>query len=392
MKQLVLLILLAMGTMVHAQREKVQAYVNQYKDLAMAEMRRTGVPASITLAQGILESQSGESKLAQKSNNHFGIKCKTEWTGEKTYHDDDLRQECFRVYPSVEDSYKDHSDFLKNREYYTALFKLDPTDDKGWAYGLKKAGYATEKDYPTRLLKLINDFELHQYSVQALENKDLSVSNARVETKAPIAQTTPANTPIVKSSAVTSMPVNNSPRLRVINQTKAPAVEEQEKMDSLVTQTATAIENAQQEQELVKSNKENFKEPVKKAALYPSEPFSINHTKVIFAAAGTSTLSIANKYGISLSKLFDFNEMEQKDILDQDQLLFLEKKLKKGATDVYVCKAGETLKDIAQKEGVRLDALMEYNNLSKNSVLTDGQKLQLRAPEKAAGKNVKSPK
>jgi LysM repeat protein len=380
--------MLALSTMANAQREKVQNYVNQYKDLAMAEMRRTGVPASITLAQAILESQSGESKLAQKSNNHFGIKCKTEWTGEKTYHDDDLRQECFRVYPTVEDSFKDHSDFLKNREYYTALFKLDPTDDKGWAYGLKKAGYATEKTYPTRLLKLIEDFELHQYSVQALENKDLPISNERVETKV----TAPTNTPIVKSSAVTSMPVNNSPRLRVINQTKPPVVEEQEKMDSLVNQTAAAIETAQQEQELVKTNKENYKEPVKKNTLYPSEPFSINHTKVIFAAAGTATLSIANKYGISLSKLFDFNEMEQKDILDQDQLLFLEKKLKKGATDVYVCKAGETLTEIAQKEGVRLDALMEYNNLSKNSVLTDGQKLQLRAPEKAAGKNVKSPK
>jgi Mannosyl-glycoprotein endo-beta-N-acetylglucosaminidase/LysM domain len=380
--------MLALSTMANAQREKVQNYVNQYKDLAMAEMRRTGVPASITLAQAILESQSGESKLAQKSNNHFGIKCKTEWTGEKTYHDDDLRQECFRVYPTVEDSFKDHSDFLKNREYYTALFKLDPTDDKGWAYGLKKAGYATEKTYPTRLLKLIEDFELHQYSVQALENKDLPISNERVETKV----SAPTNTPIVKSSAVTSMPVNNSPRLRVINQTKPPVVEEQEKMDSLVNQTAAAIETAQQEQELVKTNKENYKEPVKKNTLYPSEPFSINHTKVIFAAAGTATLSIANKYGISLSKLFDFNEMEQKDILDQDQLLFLEKKLKKGATDVYVCKAGETLTEIAQKEGVRLDALMEYNNLSKNSVLTDGQKLQLRAPEKAAGKNVKSPK
>ena len=380
--------MLALSTMTNAQREKVQNYVNQYKVLAMSEMRRTGVPASITLAQAILESQSGESKLAQKSNNHFGIKCKTEWTGEKTYHDDDLRQECFRVYPTVEDSFKDHSDFLKNREYYTALFKLDPTDDKGWAYGLKKAGYATEKTYPTRLLKLIEDFELHQYSVQALENKDLPTSNERVDTKV----TAPTNTPIVKSSAVTSMPVNNSPSLRVINQTKPPVVEEQEKMDSLVTQTAAAIETAQQEQELVKTNKENFKEPVKKNTLYPSEPFSINHTKVIFAAAGTATLSIANKYGISLSKLFDFNEMEQIDILDQDQLLFLEKKLKKGATDIYVCKAGETLTEIAQKEGVRLDALMEYNHLSKNSVLTDGQKLQLRAPEKAAGKNVKSPK
>lgn len=381
-----------MGTLAQAQREKVQNYVNQYKDLAMSEMRRTGVPASITLAQGILESQSGESKLAQKSNNHFGIKCKTEWTGEKTYHDDDLRQECFRVYPSVEDSYKDHSDFLKNREYYTALFKLDPTDDKGWAYGLKKAGYATEKDYPTRLLKLIADYDLHQYSVQALEHQDLPNSKEKEVPKTTATAAIPNNTPIVKSTALTSMPVNNSPRLRVINQTKSPAVEEQEKMDSLATQTAAAIENAQQEQAIANTQQENSKTTVKKTALYPSEPFSINHTKVIFAAAGTSTLSVANKYGISLSKLFDFNDMDQTDILEQDQLLFLEKKLKKGATDIYVCKAGETLTVIAQKEGVRLDALMEYNHLTKNSVLTEGQKIQLRAPEKAAGKNTKSPK
>lgn len=392
MKQLVFLIFLTMASLAHAQREKVQNYVNQYKDLAMAEMRRTGVPASITLAQGILESQSGESKLAQKSNNHFGIKCKTEWTGEKTYHDDDLRQECFRVYPSVEESYKDHSDFLKNREYYTALFKLDPTDDKGWAYGLKKAGYATEKDYPTRLLKLIADYDLHQYSIQALEQKDLSANKEQVQTKAPAPSTTPINTPIVKSTAVTSMPVNKSPRLRVINQTKSPAAEEQEKMDSLVTETAAAIENAQQEQSLTNTQQENTKATVKKTALYPSEPFSINHTKVIYAAAGTSTLSIANKYGISLSKLFEFNELEQTDILEQDQLLYLEKKLKKGATEIYVCKGGESLSEIAQKEGVRLDALMEYNNLTKKSVLTEGQKIQLRAPEKAAGKNTKSPK
>ena len=392
MKQLVFLVFLTMGTLAQAQREKVQNYVNQYKDLAMSEMRRTGVPASITLAQGILESQSGESKLAQKSNNHFGIKCKTEWTGEKTYHDDDLRQECFRVYPSVEDSYKDHSDFLKNREYYTALFKLDPTDDKGWAYGLKKAGYATEKDYPTRLLKLIADYDLHQYSVQALEHQDLPNSKEKEVPKTTATAAIPNNTPIVKSTALTSMPVNNSPRLRVINQTKSPAVEEQEKMDSLATQTAAAIENAQQEQAIANTQQENSKTTVKKTALYPSEPFSINHTKVIFAAAGTSTLSVANKYGISLSKLFDFNDMDQTDILEQDQLLFLEKKLKKGATDIYVCKAGETLTVIAQKEGVRLDALMEYNHLTKNNVLTEGQKIQLRAPEKAAGKNTKSPK
>jgi LysM repeat protein len=381
-----------MSTVAIAQPEKIKNYVTQYKDLAMAEMRRTGVPASITLAQGILESQSGESTLAQKSNNHFGIKCKTEWTGEKTYHDDDLRQECFRVYPSVEDSYKDHSDFLKYREYYNALFKLDPTDDNGWAYGLKKAGYATEKDYPLRLLKLITDYELHQYSVQALENKDLDISNhVSTEIKTPVKPMVANNTPIVKSSAVTSMPVGTRNRLRVINQAKSAEAVEQDKMDSIANQTAATLETTQQEQTLVTNDQEATTIPVKKTTLYPSETFTINHTKVIFAAAGTSTLFIANKYGISLSKLFDFNEMEQTDILNQDQLLFLEKKLKKGATDSYVCKAGETLTAIAQNEGVRLDALMEYNNLSKNSVLTNGQKLQLRAPVKTAGKNVKSP-
>ena len=104
---------------VHAQSRspKVEAYIQRYQALAISEMIRTGVPASITLAQGILESGCGQSELASRSNNHFGIKCKSEWTGKKTYHDDDLRGECFRVYASVEDSYKDHSDFLKNRPY-----------------------------------------------------------------------------------------------------------------------------------------------------------------------------------------------------------------------------------------------------------------------------------
>ena len=128
-----------------SQREKdrIAHYIEQYKDLAIAEMIRTGIPASITLAQGILETGYGQSDLAQYANNHFGIKCKTEWTGEKMYHDDDAKGECFRKYASVEDSYKDHSDFLANRPHYAFLFKLDPTDYQAWAHGLKKAGYAT---------------------------------------------------------------------------------------------------------------------------------------------------------------------------------------------------------------------------------------------------------
>ena len=128
------LLLLASVSSVLAQSRnpKVDAYIRQYETLAVSEMIRTGVPAAITLAQGILESGCGQSDLARASNNHFGIKCKTDWTGEKTYHDDDRKAECFRVYPSVADSYRDHSDFLKSRPYYHDLFSLSPTDYKAW--------------------------------------------------------------------------------------------------------------------------------------------------------------------------------------------------------------------------------------------------------------------
>lgn len=120
------------------QNETVRNYISTYKDLAMEEMKRTGVPAAIKLAQGIHETLAGTSKLVLKSNNHFGIKCKTGWTGESVSHDDDARGECFRKYPSAEDSYRDHSNFLKNSQRYAGLFQLDPTDYAGWANGLKK--------------------------------------------------------------------------------------------------------------------------------------------------------------------------------------------------------------------------------------------------------------
>lgn len=165
---------------IFAQSATTEAYIKQYKDLAISEMQRTGVPAAIKLAQAILESQSGMSSLALTANNHFGIKCKTEWTGGKAYQDDDERGECFRVYPSVEQSYKDHSDFLKNRPYYASLFKLDPTDMQGWAYGLKKAGYATSVTYPKSLLKIIKDYDLEQYN---------SLANVKV-TPVPVTEAT----------------------------------------------------------------------------------------------------------------------------------------------------------------------------------------------------------
>jgi hypothetical protein len=135
----------------------VEEYISLYKDLAVEEMKRHDIPASITLAQGILESENGNSQLAQKANNHFGIKCHKEWTGKTFYQDDDQKDECFRKYANVEDSYEDHSGFLTTRDRYKPLFDLEITDYKSWAYGLKQAGYATNPRYPEILIRIIEE-------------------------------------------------------------------------------------------------------------------------------------------------------------------------------------------------------------------------------------------
>jgi len=137
-------------------------YIKQYSNMAVKEMKRSGVPASITLSQGILESASGSSYLAKEGNNHFGIKCH-KWDGDKIYADDDAKGECFRKYKSVEDSYKDHSDFLRQNSRYHFLFELEITDYQGWANGLKQAGYATSPTYAEGLIKLIEKYNLNEY-------------------------------------------------------------------------------------------------------------------------------------------------------------------------------------------------------------------------------------
>ena len=138
-------------------------YIRKYAPLAVMEMHEYKIPASITLAQGILESGNGRSQLASKSNNHFGIKCHTGWKGQRVYHDDDEKGECFRKYKYVQSSYKDHSKFLSGRRRYAGLFKLRKSDYKGWAKGLKKAGYATDRKYPKKLIKIIEDYRLYEF-------------------------------------------------------------------------------------------------------------------------------------------------------------------------------------------------------------------------------------
>jgi LysM repeat protein len=346
MKKLVLFLCLSLALAAHAQKQKTEAYINTYKEIAIAEMMRTGVPASITLAQGILESQSGESDLVKGSNNHFGIKCKTEWTGEKIYHDDDAKGECFRVYPSADESFRDHSDFLKTRAHYAFLFKLDPTDYEGWAKGLKKAGYATNPAYPQKLMKLINDYQLQQYSLMAI---------ARL----------------------------NEPAQR----DEVTAVEVKEIKEVKEVEEVTLVKEVKEDKEA--ENNGTLTEPViitaaaKKTTTYPQGIFSINHTKVIYATAGTSLLALANQYDLPLGKLIEYNDLEEMDVLDMDRLVFVEKKQKKGSVDFHTVAPGENLHAISQLEGIRLENLLEYNNLKKSTQLSTGEKIYLRTVTQA---------
>ncbi|MES2373810.1 MAG: glucosaminidase domain-containing protein [Bacteroidota bacterium] len=374
MKKLALFCCLLVTFAAQAQKEKGEAYVNAYKEIAITEMLRTGVPASITLAQGILESQYGESDLVKGSNNHFGIKCKPEWTGGKIYHDDDEKGECFRVYTTAEESYRDHSDFLKTRPHYAFLFKLDPTDFDGWAKGLKKAGYATNPTYPQKLLKVINDFNLQQYSLEALARQN---------------NPTPATAPAITTAAVSNTTFSKE--------------EETPKQTEFVANPS--IEKPAQEQPAKEQAVKEEKEPetvnaiaatpvvpkLKKQANYPAGIFSINHAKVIYASEGTSLLSLANQYDISLNKLIEFNELAEMDVLDTDRLIFIERKQKKATNDFHLVTDGETLHDICQLEGVRLENLVEYNRLSKTASVKAGEKIYLH-PITAAVTTSKSPK
>ncbi|WP_339754717.1 glucosaminidase domain-containing protein [uncultured Winogradskyella sp.] len=145
-------------------------YIARYVTIAKTEMRKSKIPASITLAQGILESGSGRGRLSVEANNHFGIKCHG-WKGAKIYHDDDASQECFRKYRKAESSFEDHSEFLTGRKRYAKLFNLKPNDYKGWAKGLKSAGYATDRKYPQKLISLIERYKLYKYDKEVLSGK-----------------------------------------------------------------------------------------------------------------------------------------------------------------------------------------------------------------------------
>jgi len=382
MKYLIyILILVAFPFGLHAQ-SKAQVtidYINKYKGIAIKEMKRTGVPASITLAQGIVESGSGESNLAKKANNHFGIKCKTEWTGEKIYQDDDTKNECFRVYPNADSSFVDHSNFLKYRPYYAALFELDPVDDSAWAYGLKKAGYATEKDYPNSLLKVIELYELSQYNFPELVAEDsLEEANAVKEEikKEPLVKkistiTKEAKDTIIKAAA----PKDTILKVITVKDTVYKTIRDTVVKVVTVKDTSSKIKLV----EVSKTNSEVKKVTTKPVRLdYPkNKKFKINQVTAIWAEAGRSFLEIANTYSVPVYKLYQNNELAETDLVQKDQLLFLNEKKKVSDKKVHVSKDGETFYEIAQMEGIQLAALKSYNSSITDDDIKEGTILYL---------------
>ncbi len=213
-KYTLLLIVLFISATGFAQEKQQtrEEYIQKFYPLAISEMERSGIPASITLAQGCWESQNGNSILATKGNNHFGIKCKSDWKGKRIYHDDDAKDECFRRYAHAEASYIDHSNFLMNSSRYSFLFKLDPKDYAGWARGLKQAGYATDPTYPERLIKIIEDFKLYYYDEYGDNRQLASLRQDPEKTKSA------KSTSIVRSSkGVNQIEMRNGLRTIVVN-------------------------------------------------------------------------------------------------------------------------------------------------------------------------------
>jgi hypothetical protein len=276
---------LFMMTMLTASRAQeplnpmVEAYIDMYRPLAIEEMKRSGVPAAIKIAQGILETDAGKSLLVRNSNNHFGIKCKSTWTGEKVYHDDDEKGECFRKYLSPEESYRDHSDFLKLQPRYASLFQIDPMDYKSWAHGLKTAGYATNPKYPEILIRLIETYRLDDLTYYALHGRERIIGTD-------MASRGSTATPQLKAAPATAVSVPATPA----SENKAEAIVEA---------------------------------PV---VTYPEGVFRSGGTKAVFARKGTSLLALAEAHKMRLSKLLAYNDISvREEFLQEDRLIYLQR-------------------------------------------------------------------
>ena len=322
--------------------EAVKAYVERYKAIAIEEMKTCGIPASVTLAQGIHESGCGMSVLAQKSNNHFGIKCHEEWTGNKYHHDDDAPQECFRVYNSPEESFRDHSEFLKSRPRYSGLFKLGATDYSSWARGLKSAGYATNPQYPQIIIKLIEDYSLYQYD---------NGSSALMQANA-----SPSKQPDKKTEEVVSL----------IQQ-------------SLSYQTVGNIPIAKKEIKPLPAI-----EKPKEIIQFSFSEKIINGTRAVIFKKEIPLSAIAEKYGISMDQLYSYNDITPNIKIKENENIFVQEKKAESSYYQYEVSEGETMRDVSQKFGLLLPELYKRNGIRPGCEPLSGEVIVLRGKREVA--------
>ena len=301
----------------------ILSYIMQYKQIALDQEREFGIPASITLAQGILESGAGKSGLTRKSNNHFGIKKGTNWNGPLCYAwDDDPQKSPFRVYPSAAESYRDHSLFLKNNDRYRSLFSISIYDYRGWANGLQRAGYATSPTYAKALIGYIDAYKLYAINGGVKLRPGKTVTITRTITR-----------------------------------------------EELVTR-----KDIQMEESEVSEEQESFENTIRKFVV------EINGVRCTIIYPGETLSSIAIKYDISKRDLLLFNESTSEDDFQEGDIVFLGKKKKKydGALDFYRATEGETLYSVSQKFGIRLSNLSKMNQIASFSTLSEGKKLRLK--------------
>lgn len=317
-------------------------YIQRFAPYAVEEMEKFKIPASITLAQGLLETGGGQSKLAREGNNHFGIKCKDDWTGRTMRHTDDAPNECFRVYDDPRQSYEDHSKFLAYRPYYKDLFLLNPKDYKAWAFGLKKAGYATETRYAYVLISMIEKYHLDEFD--RTNSKDVLYAVLKLY-------------PDLSSDKIF---------MAQLDQSKAAAKPATVK----VPYEQISYASHQQKVEKIKSNAELLN-----SILVKNHPNG--GRKFFIAPADTDVDFLAKKFSVSGSKIMKWNELDNSSVA-KNSVIFLEPKASSGNVETYRAKVGETMHDISQKFGIKISKLYSKNRMAFGEQPKAGQLIYLQ--------------
>ncbi|MBQ5943252.1 MAG: glucosaminidase domain-containing protein [Bacteroidales bacterium] len=342
-------------------------YIARYSGIAVREMYRSGVPASITLAQGLLESRYGASPLATKGNNHFGIKCH-DWKGKHMSYDDDKKGECFRVYDTAEESFRDHSDFLRYRDRYKFLFENKTTDYKSWAYGLKKAGYATDPSYPAKLIKLIEDYNLSRFDRMTKEDVlvEAEASEAVSEDKEQEGQEEIQLPVSDRKDRVYRRRKHGKP----VKKTVREEIEEEfEGLTDRIPDSPLSIE----EPKPVRAEEFRFS--------MTRQMYSRNGVPFLSSSEGETYSSIAKNYKLFLKELLRFNDLSSEEELAPGTIVYLQAKKSKAAKglDKYIVDSDdEDLREICQRFGVRMSSIIKLNGFPEGYRPLEGDTILLR--------------